>query len=103
VATMPTIPGASFPNMDDEHIQRALVGVFKKYGFGPHDMDAIIHFAMASFEVNAYNYLVVYQALKQHLIRNFDTRHGSMCRVGELVMRRSVVFYTDPQKRSPKK
>ncbi len=81
--------------LSDKAMKGAVVDVFKTYGFGPFDLEAVIHFAIARFEPNPFTYLVLHNQLQVYIITNFQCRPGSLKSVNEMNLRRTLVYYEE--------
>jgi len=83
------------PPLNDNSIREAVLNVFNKYGFGPFDLEAMIHFAIREFVVTPFNYINLKGAIRNYIVVNFECRRGSLRSGNELNLRRVVVYYNE--------
>lgn len=81
--------------LSEQLIHKAVVDVFKKYGFGPFDIEAIIHFAVTPFEPTPFTYLVMTNQIRSYVVVNFECRRGSLKLGHELSLHRTLVYYRE--------
>ena len=83
------------PPVNDSSIHEAVTNVFRRFGFGPFDMEAVIHFAMKEFDVSPFNFVSISQHIRTYISTNFECRRGSLIGAGELSLRRVLVYYRE--------
>lgn len=83
------------PQLNAQLIHKAVVDVFKKYGFGPFDIEAIIHFAIVHFEPTPFTYLFLSNQIRSYIVSNFECRRGSLKLGHELSLHRMLVYYRE--------
>lgn len=79
----------------EENIQLAVRNVFKAYGFGPFDLEAVIAFACRNLDVTPFTYPEVSRVLRDYITAHFECRPGSLRGTGELTFRRMLVYYRE--------
>jgi hypothetical protein len=83
------------PQINTQLMHKAVVDVFQKHGFGPFDLEAIIHFAVTHFEPTPFTYLIVANQLRTYVVSNFECRKGSLRLGHELSLHRTLVYYRE--------
>lgn len=83
------------PPVNDLSVHEAVTNVFRRFGFGPFDMESVIHFAMREFDVTPFNFLTVNHTIRTYITSNFECRRGSLIGAGELSLRRVLVYYRE--------
>lgn len=81
--------------LSEQLIHKAVVDVFKTHGFGPFDLEAIIHFAVTRFEPTPFTYLVLEKQIRSYVVVNFECRRGSLRLGSELSLHRTLVYYRE--------
>lgn len=95
IATRPTRrPTIAIEAFGPRRIQEVIIGVFKRYDFMPMDIEALVYFAMLSFDVTPNNHEDMYRTIKAHSMANFAIHQGKHIRLTDLNMRRVTVCYT---------
>ncbi len=83
------------PQLNDTTIHEAVRNVFRRFGFGPFDMEAIVYFVLRDFEVSPFTYIGTARVIREHIANNFECRRGSLMNAGELNLRRILVYYRE--------
>lgn len=83
------------PPVNDGSIHEAVTNVFRRFGFGPFDMESVIHFAMREFDVTPFNFVSIYTMIRAYISVHFECRKGSLMNAGELSIRRVLVYYRE--------
>jgi hypothetical protein len=81
--------------LSEQLIHKAVVDVFKKHGFGPFDLEAIIHFAVVPFEPTPFTYLVLANRVREYIVVHFECRKGSLKLGKEMSLHRTLVYYRE--------
>ena len=79
----------------EQLIHKAVVDVFKKHGFGPFDLEAIIHFTVSRFEPTPFSYLGLANRIREYVVLHFECRKGSLRLGNELSLHRTLVYYRE--------
>lgn len=81
--------------INPDSIQMAIRNVFKLYGFGPLDLEAVVAFASREFDVTPFNYPEVSSMIRSYVVTHFECKRGSLRGAGELTIRRVLVYYRE--------
>lgn len=82
-------------NISDRAVRAAVIDVFKTFGFGPFDLDAVVHFALARFEPTPFTYPKLQNQIRTYIMANFECRPGSLRSVNDVSLRRTLVYYEE--------